>query len=129
MSDVSKRVRLENADEMFPRNPELAPCPECGSGAVRLQTPVEPDQMVRRAYFRCFACGLVSDDWNGWKPLPYPTHGNAPWSPLRDFWNAWAREFLERCGPEPDGCLCGLPFCPHCGESSTSRYIERDGEI
>lgn len=77
----------------------LLPCPSCGSDhAVRLQTPIEEDGWVRRAYFRCFGCGLVSGEFPGWKTVPAPEHGKVAWGPLRDFWNEGAAHLR---GPAP----------------------------
>ena len=69
----------------------LSPCPDCGSESeVRLQTPVlDDDGIVRRAYFRCFACNLVSDDYPDWEPAHWHQTGAALWEPLARFWNEW----------------------------------------
>lgn len=69
----------------------LHECPNCNSAwEVRAQTPPDDDDIVRRAYFRCFACGLVSPEVPNWTPVHWRQTGSLPWDPLRDFWNAWA---------------------------------------
>lgn len=78
-------------------------CPLCGDVKnVRLQTPLEDDNLIRRVYVRCFGCfECIGPTTNLPRPMTQAEVGAWPVAEYREVWNRYAEEQVAPAAPTP----------------------------